>query len=96
MWSGPPRSVQHNCRKAGAMRKLTRAQLALYNGKDGAPAYVAANGRVYDVSSSYHWRKGRHHALHSAGVDLTDRLMDAPHGSHLLDRVPVAGVLEED
>ncbi|MGB3903491.1 MAG: cytochrome b5 domain-containing protein [Anaerolineae bacterium] len=77
------------------MRKFTREELSRYNGKDGAPAYIAADGEVYDVSSSYHWRKGRHHALHSAGVDLSDRLKEAPHGLHLLDRVPVIGILED-
>jgi predicted heme/steroid binding protein len=78
------------------MTKLTREELARHNGKDGAPAYIAVNGRVYDVSNSFHWRGGRHHALHSAGADLTDSLKGAPHGSHLLDRVPVVGTLEED
>jgi predicted heme/steroid binding protein len=78
------------------MRKLTREELAQHNGKDGAPAYVAANGRVYDVSDSFHWRGGRHHGVHGAGQDLTDRLKDMPHAAHLLDRVPVVATLEED
>jgi predicted heme/steroid binding protein len=78
------------------MRKLAREELTGYDGKDGAPAYIAVKGKVYDVSSSFHWRGGRHHALHSAGADLTDSLKGAPHGSHLLDRAPVVGTLEED
>jgi predicted heme/steroid binding protein len=78
------------------MRTFTRAELARYDGKEGAPAYIAVNGRVYDVSDSFHWRGGRHHVLHGAGVDLTGSLEDAPHGSHLLDRIPVVGTLEED
>jgi predicted heme/steroid binding protein len=78
------------------MRKLARQELARYDGKNGAPAYVACNGKVYDVSDSYHWRNGRHHAMHSAGVDLTEALKEAPHGAHLLDRLPVIGSLEED
>lgn len=78
------------------MGKVTREELARCNGKDGAPAFVACNGKVYDVSNSYHWRNGRHHAMHCAGVDLTDSLKDAPHGPHLLDRVPLVGTLEQD
>jgi predicted heme/steroid binding protein len=79
-----------------SMQGLSRVELAQYNGKDGAPAYIAYNGRVYDVSNSYHWRNGRHHALHTAGADLTDSLREAPHAAHLLDRFPVVGTLEED
>jgi predicted heme/steroid binding protein len=78
------------------MRAFSRDELARYDGKGGRPAYVACQGKVYDVSDSYHWRNGRHHAMHSAGVDLTDSLREAPHGAHLLDRVPVIGILEED
>jgi predicted heme/steroid binding protein len=78
------------------MRTFTRAELARCDGRDGGPAYIAVKGKVYDVSDSFHWRGGRHHALHSAGADLTDSLKGAPHGSHLLDRVPAVGTLEED
>lgn len=78
------------------MRKFTREQLGQYDGKDGAPAYVACNGHVYDVSDSYHWRNGRHHAMHDAGVDLTDSVAQAPHSAHLLERVPIIGALEEN
>ena len=79
-----------------SMRRFSRDELARYNGKDGAAAYIAYNGRVYDVSNSYHWRGGRHHALHSAGLDLTDSLRKGPHAAHLLDRVPMVGILKED
>ena len=57
------------------------------------PALVAAHGIVYDVSKSYHWRKGRHQVLRGAGTDLTAELTQAPHGAHLLDRVPVVGTV---
>jgi predicted heme/steroid binding protein len=57
------------------------------------PALFAAHGIAYHVSHSYHWRKGRHHALHRAGRDLSAELSKVPHGPHLLKRVPVAGRL---
>ncbi len=78
-----------------AMRKFTRTELGRYDGKNGAPAYIAYQGRVYDVSTSFLWQEGKHQVLHHAGVDLTDALALAPHGADLLERFPVIGVLEE-
>jgi len=75
------------------VRVLTAEELAQHDGKDGAPAYVAYNGIVYDVSHSFLWRRGRHWVLHQAGADLTDSLASAPHGKDLLSRVPVVGIL---
>ncbi len=77
------------------IREFTEEELAQYNGKDGAPAFIAYNGEVYDVSNSFHWRNGKHHAMHSAGVDLTDSLERAPHGADLLERVPIVGRLRK-
>jgi predicted heme/steroid binding protein len=74
------------------MRIFTEKEIKKYNGKNG-PAYVAYRGKVYDVSASYHWRKGTHHATHRAGCDLTDALEKAPHESDLLDRFPIIGKL---
>jgi predicted heme/steroid binding protein len=75
------------------VRTFTAEELARYDGKDGAPAYIAYKGRVYDVSHSFSWRGGRHWVLHQAGADLTDSLASAPHGKDLLNRVPVIGIL---
>ena len=77
------------------MKEYTREELAQCTGEDGKLALIAAHGKVYDVSASYHWRKGRHHALHRAGTDLTADLSRAPHGAHLLERVPVVGTLRD-
>ena len=77
------------------MKEYTREELAQHTGEDGKPTLIAAHGKVYDVSDSYHWRKGRHHALHRAGMDLTADLSRAPHGAHLLARVPVVGRLRD-
>jgi predicted heme/steroid binding protein len=78
------------------MRTFTRKELAQYNGKNGTPAYIAYNGKLYDVSSSFLWRNGNHQVLHNAGVDLTDSLEQAPHGADLLEKFPVVGMLHED
>ena len=78
------------------MRKFTKKELGQYNGKDGASAFIAYEGRVYDVSLSFLWQDGRHQVLHTAGVDLTASLDQAPHGADLLERFSVVGMLEED
>ena len=77
------------------MKEYTREELAQGTGEDGKPVLIAAHGKVCDVSDSYHWRKGRHHVLHRAGMDLTADLSRAPHGAHLLARVPVVGTLRD-
>jgi len=74
------------------MRKFTREELEKNDGSDGA-AYVAYNGKVYDVSQSYHWKRGIHHATHHAGRDLTGALEKAPHNADMLNRFPIVGEL---
>jgi predicted heme/steroid binding protein len=78
------------------MRRFTKEELAQYNGKDGASAFIAYEGRVYDVSHSFLWQDGQHQVLHTAGLDFTASLEQAPHGADLLERFPVIGILEED
>ncbi|MFB0536444.1 MAG: cytochrome b5 domain-containing protein [Anaerolineae bacterium] len=78
------------------MRRFTEKELVQYNGKDGASAFIAYEGKVYDVSSSFLWQDGQHQVLHTAGVDLTAGLDEAPHGADLLERFPVIGMLDED
>lgn len=74
------------------MRIFTEEELKKYDGRDGL-AYIAYRGKVYDVSASYHWRKGIHHATHRAGCDLTEALEQAPHGIDLLEKFPIVGRL---
>lgn len=72
------------------MKKITKNQLALYNGQDKPEIYIAFRGLVYDVSSSRLWRNGRHYE-HWAGQDLTGELPDAPHNEHVFDKFePIA------
>jgi predicted heme/steroid binding protein len=77
-------------------RRFTKQELARYSGRDDQPAFVAYQGRVYDVSGSFLWQGGRHQVTHVAGTDLTDDLDQAPHGADLLERFPVIGTLIED
>lgn len=75
-------------------RIFTRSELSRHDG-DRAPAYVAYGDTVYDVSRSPEWRRGLHRNLHWAGQDLTDELVDAPHGVETLQRFPVVGQLAD-
>lgn len=75
-------------------RVFTVEELRRHDG-ERAPAYVAYNRRVYDVSTSNEWRYGFHRDLHWAGQDLTEFLAEAPHGTETLERFPVVGHLAE-
>jgi predicted heme/steroid binding protein len=75
------------------MEEFTEEELALYDGKNGKPAYVAYKGKVYDVSASFLWKGGNHQVLHDAGVDLTAAMERAPHGEAALENFPVVGLL---
>ncbi len=75
-------------------RVFHSSDLAQRDGKNGSPILIAFEGKVYDVSSSYHWRGGKHQALHLAGRDLTLFMKAAPHGEDLLQRFPVLGLFQ--
>lgn len=70
----------------------TRSQLALRNGQDRPEIWIAFRGKIYDVSRSRLWYKGRHYE-HWAGQDLTDELRDAPHTDQVFERYDVVGIL---
>jgi len=78
------------------MQKITEEKLAKYNGKNGQPAYVSYKRKVYDVSASFLWQDGVHQVLHSAGVDLTAALEQAPHSAEVLKKFPAVGILCND
>ncbi len=75
------------------LRKFTLSELKAYDGKGGKPAYIAFNGKVYDVSRSSLWGGGEHFSLHSAGEDTTEGLATAPHGDEKLEAITLVGVL---
>ena len=74
------------------MRVFTKEELRDYDGSDGL-AYVAYGGKVYDVSQSFLWKNGIHQVMHHAGSDLTEALIQAPHGPDMLHKFPIVGVL---
>lgn len=83
----PPEGSQPN-----NTRQFTLEELALNDGRDGHPAYVAVNGFVYDVSSRAAWASGIHFGLR-AGRDLTQQFY-ACHGDPVfLASLPIVGFL---
>ena len=72
--------------------KYTKQQLALRNGVDKPEIWVAFKGKIYDVSESRLWRKGKHYE-HWAGQDLTEELADAPHTDSVFERFHCVGEL---
>jgi len=75
---------------------MTGPELAVCDGKDGRPAYIAYKGLIYDATDSPLWKQGQHMARHNAGMDLSEALAQAPHGEDQLQRLPVVGRLLAD
>lgn len=78
-----------------ALPDMTLDELSTYTGKDGQPAYVAVDGIVYDVSHLDKWKTGQHMGQHDAGQDLSEEILQSPHGKKILERaIPVANLIE--
>lgn len=73
---------------------MTIDELKKYDGQNGARAYVAYKNTVYDVTDSPFWKNGDHQGMHSAGVDLTSALSNAPHGDEVFQNFPKVTILE--
>lgn len=72
---------------------FTLEELSQYDGRNGADAYIAYEGVVYDVTNVSAWSGGSHNG-YSAGNDLTDALNNvAPHSSSNLTQYPIVGFL---
>ena len=75
------------------LKKFTLEQLKQYDGKNGKPAYIANNGKVYDVTGSRLWGNGDHFSMHRAGGDVSEGLSMAPHGEEKLELIVLIGEL---
>jgi predicted heme/steroid binding protein len=73
--------------------EISPAELSLYDGLEGRPAYFSYDGKVYDASASRLWKNGVHMGRHHAGADLTEELKLAPHGDDKITAMPVAAAL---
>ena len=69
------------------------SQLALCNGSEKPQVWIAYKGLIYDVTTSRMWRDGKHYE-HWAGQDLTEELVDSPHGERVFERFSPIGKLK--
>ena len=75
----------------GSERKVfTLAELKGLDGSDGAPAYIAINGIVYDIGNVHLFRDGKHHGV-TAGNDVSSLFV---HKTAILNRLKIVGTLE--
>jgi len=79
---------------ASDVKTLTVQELAAFDGKNGNQAYTSYEGIIYDVTDSKLWKLGEHFGL-NAGVDLTDRMKEAPHGAEVFRGFSVVGELAD-
>ena len=96
MTEGSMASDESTADNGDSQKVFTLEELAQYDGKDGRKAYVAVDGIVYDVSDKKLWAGGEHQNRVSAGMDLSDAILQSPHGKAKLQDLPVVGVLAEE
>ena len=75
---------------------FTLEQLSQYDGRNGAPAYVAVNGVVYNVTDNRLWSGGNHFWGLSAGRDLSVEFASCHPGAMVLSVLPVVGYLIQE
>jgi len=75
------------------MRDFTLEELKEFDGREGRPAYVAYEGKVYDLTESAMWPDGDHEGEHGAGGDLTSEQADAPQDVYVPDFPEVGRVV---
>ncbi len=73
------------------MKTFNEDELREFDGSDPEkPVYIAFNGKVYDVSDHPLFIDGLHFE-HSAGMDLTEDMDDAPHTDEVMGELTVVG-----
>ncbi len=75
---------------------ISSAELAKNNGLNGQKCWIAVNGEVYDSSNNPEWKNGQHtpsRGLAKCGEDLSEVIKQSPHGTSVLQELPVIGKL---
>lgn len=88
----PPNPPEAPYPENHVQKDFTQQQLAEFDGKDGNPAYVAVNGKVYDVTGNAAWAAASHFGLR-AGRDLTGEFASCHKGQPILDKLKLVGKL---
>jgi predicted heme/steroid binding protein len=78
------------------IKKFNEKSLAEFDGTDPEkPAYVAYKGKVYDVTGNPLFIDGLHFE-HTAGMDLTEDMDEAPHSDKVMEELTVVGDYSEN
>ncbi|MBN2288295.1 MAG: hypothetical protein JXQ83_03110 [Candidatus Glassbacteria bacterium] len=77
------------------MKQMGKDELQQYDGNEDRKAYVAYQGKIFEVTQSKLWRNGLHLKTHQAGRDLTAGMQAAPHGPEVLERFEQVAELTE-
>jgi predicted heme/steroid binding protein/uncharacterized membrane protein len=93
LFIGPKLKKKKEAKHLEPRGDMTIDDLILFNGTEDRATYFAYKGKIYDASKSEHWKKGIHFSKHSAGVDLTDMLKQAPHGEEKVTAMSPIGKL---
>ena len=81
------------CQEKTQASTFTLAELQAYDGQDGAKAYIAVDGIVYDVTDADGWENGYHSGVLLAGTDATAAFESSPHSASILEDLPEVGTL---
>jgi len=81
-----------SCKVVNLKKQFTLSELAKFDGKEGRPAYVAYEGKVYDVTEANLWIEGEHMG-HEAGQDLTEAMAISSHGNSVVASMKLVGTL---
>ena len=86
--------IKTTVKKVQAQKVFTVSELAKYNGKNDAKAYISLGGTVYDVTSIAKWSGGNHYGV-TAGRVL-DKEFAQCHENKLsiMKNAPVVGILD--
>ncbi|MGB4589398.1 MAG: cytochrome b5 domain-containing protein [Clostridiaceae bacterium] len=73
---------------------LTLEELAKFDGMNGNKAYIAIDGKIYDVTDIPQWKGGKHNG-YTAGKDLTNEMKTiAPHKLTPLEKLTPIGTIK--
>ncbi len=80
-----------NCaeKQENGLTKFSACQLRKFDGKDGAPSYIAINGKVYDITNVHLFKDGKHYGV-TGGKDVSKQFVHKP---NILGRLTVVGEL---
>ena len=84
----------HNKKRDNGLIQLTEKELALYNGENGMPAYIAIDGTIYDIGDVPQLKDGKHFGV-KAGADYSEAYKNCHNGDKsILSKLRVVGSMK--